>query len=68
MARPYDKLIIVYEMVNSVIIPYRKEGRKIGVGRFCQFLETRTINMTRTFKYEYVVFIIIASSLARQII
>ncbi len=47
-----EELIIVYGMVNCVIIPYRKEGREIGVGRFRRFLETRTVNVTRTFKYE----------------
>lgn len=38
-----EELIIVYGMVNGVIIPYRKEGREIEVGRIHRFLETGTI-------------------------
>lgn len=38
-----EESIIVYAMVNGVIIPYRKKGREIRVGRICQFLETGTI-------------------------
>lgn len=39
----HNELIIIYGMVNGVIIPYWKEGRKIGVGRIYQFLETGTV-------------------------
>ena len=38
-----EEPIVVYAMVNGVIIPYRKEGREIGVGRIRRFLETGTI-------------------------
>lgn len=37
------ELIIVYKMVNGIIIPYRKEGREIGVGKICRFLEIKII-------------------------
>lgn len=37
------KLIIVYKMVNSVIILYRKEGREIRIGKICQFLEIKNV-------------------------
>lgn len=38
-----EELIIIYGMVNDVIIPYRKKGRKIRVGKIRQFLETGTV-------------------------
>lgn len=37
------KLIIVYKMVNSVIILYRKEGREIRIGKICRFLEIKNV-------------------------
>lgn len=37
------EFIIVYKMVNGIIITYRKEGREIGVGKICRFLEIKII-------------------------